>query len=615
MTGTDEELLRAHFPALAQRIRQRLAGANGKGATFSIERAATGDPSLRVNGILAHSIRDPRREARKLAETFRGDGPLVILGLGLGYVAEAAIELDQDRPIIIVERDLDSLALAFRERDLSFLIIREGTVFVVGGPPDGVLAALDAFNGIAKVVSNRAIRALDEAWFDAVESAVHTWTAKDEINAATLKRFAKRWVRNLAANLDSIRDLPGVARLAGCATGLPTLIIAAGPSLDEVLPFLPALSRRCIIIAVDTALRAITAAGVEPDFVLVVDPQFWNARHLDHCSAPRSVLISESTVYPSVLRSTERPAFGRAFLCASFFPLGRFIEDRVDAKGELGAGGSVATTAWDFARVLGASPLWVAGLDLSFPDLKTHFRGALFEERTHGESRRFAPAELRSFHALRDGQPFRAEDASGGRVLTDKRLSLYAAWFESRFRRHTEARPRSLSAHGLRISGMDPCSVEEILALGDRRAEIDGRLAASLSAAESTYNEEGERAERALRYEVAVTELVSGLAEITTVARDAVAECVSALASFDKGAEVSATLEALEAANAAITTSSVKDVAGFLFPPLSELEAELGSAGEDKLRRHLALSKRLYERLAESADYHARILLPRAKKR
>jgi hypothetical protein len=162
---------------------------------------------------------------------------------------------------------------------------------------------------------------------------------------------------------------------------------------------------------------------------------------------------------------------------------------------------------------------------------------------------------------------------------------------------------------------MDPCSVEEILSLRERRAEIDGRLAASLSAAESAYNEEGVRVERSLRYEAAVTELVRGLAEITTVALRAAAECASALASLEVGAAVTATLDALDAANAAITTSSVKDVAGFLFPPLSELEAELGSAGGDKMRRHLELSKRLYERLAESADYHGRILLPRAKNR
>ncbi|GHU86294.1 hypothetical protein FACS189473_5530 [Spirochaetia bacterium] len=355
-----------------------------------------------------------------------------------------------------------------------------------------VMGALRLFKGKPEIIRNRALMTLDEAWYADAERHIGTWTSKDAVNQATLKRFGKRWVRNLAANMESIRDLPGVGRLAGvlrtCAPqacgDIPVLLAAAGPSLDGIVPYLPALAERCVVAAVDTSLNLLLKAGVDPDFALVVDPQYWNVRHLDRAKAPKTCLVAESAVYPSALRgflpqkvspSAENmaagaampytAAFERAYLCGSVFPLGRFIEERVDPKGSLGTGGSVATTAWDFARLLGASSIWIAGLDLSFPGLKTHFKGALFENRALAESGRLDPAETRSVRALRDGLPFSAPSAEGGTVLTDRRLSLYAAWFENRFRLYPNLRNYSFSAGGLAIPGLIPAKPEDLLAL------------------------------------------------------------------------------------------------------------------------------------------------------
>jgi hypothetical protein len=305
-------------------------------------------------------------------------------------------------------------------------------------------------------------------------------------------------------------------------------------------------------------------------------------------------LVAESAVYPAVLGST----FSRAFLCSSLFPLGKFVEDAVDPKGLLGAGGSVATTAWDFARLLGASSVWAAGLDLSFPDLKTHFKGALFEERTHAESTRTQPGELWSFKALRDGLPFSAADASGGSVLTDRRLSLYAAWFENRFRRFPGAAPLSLSRRGLRIGGMETRSIEELLALPDRRAEIDRRLGEAFAGEDRRFLAPAERGRREAAFSRRLEELEAALEALAEISRNAAAEAEAGLGAGIDGR----TLEALERAEAAVGSSSVKEIAGFLFPPVAELEAVLERDPEDPLRRHVRFALLLYRRIAENAE-------------
>ena len=399
---------------------------------IKIESSQSGDPSLCVRGIHVHSPRDPVREGQRLATAgINGNGPVVILGFGLGYTAQASAcaVAETGRPVIIVEKYRNLLLKALELRDFSDFLSKNRIIFIVGGSGDGIVNALaiaaelickeasaqtvDEEKSAPSVIRNKALFDLDKDWYGAIEEKIRTWTMKDDVNTATFKRFGRRWVRNLSRNMSAIRDFPGISRLSELAAegssgeSVPVFLSAAGPSLDKTADLLRDIHRRCIVVAVDTNLRFFLKNGIEPDFVLVVDPQFWNSRHLDRCVCEKTALVAESAVFPPVLRLP----FKKTFLCGSLFPLGTFIEKQVDPKGRLGAGGSVATTAWDFARSLGAKDIWIAGLDLAFPSLKTHFRGARFEDISNSMSCRFNPVEKWVVRALRDGFPFKAPSA------------------------------------------------------------------------------------------------------------------------------------------------------------------------------------------------------------
>jgi hypothetical protein len=434
-------ILRKRYPGLLEEILKD----EHRGEELTIETAASGAPTMTINGLYIHSPRDPQREGHRLAEAGLADAPtgensltvpVVVLGFGLGYAAEAAGELAPQRPLIIVEKNLYCLRRAFEQRDLSRFLTRLNVAFVPGG--EGVVKALSLFEKSGEersapiIIRNKTLTSIDEQWYQSLENRIRAWSMRDDVNTATQKRFGKRWIRNLSRNMHAIRDIPGISRLAELAAQpepIPVFLAAAGPSLDSITPLLKEIHRRCIMVAVDTNLRYMQRNGIDPDFTLVVDPQFWNCRHLDRCTSAHTRLIVESATYPPVLRLP----FKGVYLCSSLFPLGQFIENRVDPKGVLGAGGSVATAAWDFCRMLGTREIWIGGLDLSFPGLKTHFKGALFEEKALAESSRLNPTETWLVHALRDGIPFKAAARNGGQVLTDRRLSLYAAWFENRF--------------------------------------------------------------------------------------------------------------------------------------------------------------------------------------
>jgi hypothetical protein len=360
MLASNAAILNKNYPGLTEELDKTGEDEAFAPQDIKTEVSAAGALSLLVKGIHIHSPRDPLREAGRLAEAaIAGEaaavGSVVILGFGLGYAAEAAARLAPGRPLIIVEKRRELLKKTLETRDLGDFLGKNRVVFVLAGSGEAVTGALALFEkkgekSAPAIIRNRALMGLDEAWYGAVEGRIKTWLSRDDVNRATLKRFGKRWIRNLSKNLSAIRDLPGVKGLENVLKGrdIPVFLAAAGPSLDQSEPYLEQIARRCLVVAVDTSLRFLIHRGIDPDFVVSVDPQYWNFRHLDRVPAPNTRLIAESAVYPPCLRH----GFKGTLLCGSLFPLGSFIETRVDPKGELGAGGSVATTTWDFGGTI-----------------------------------------------------------------------------------------------------------------------------------------------------------------------------------------------------------------------------------------------------------------------
>jgi hypothetical protein len=143
------------------------------------------------------------------------------------------------------------------------------------------------------------------------------------------------------------------------------------------------------------------------------------------------------------------------------------------------------------------------------------------------------------------------------------------------------------------------------LALPERRDGINRILDAVFSRIEEDFYRPDRAAERETRYRSALEALAGGLEHIKALAEEAAEEADRAYRRASPGEGI---LQKLDEVNRAISASAVMDVAGFLFPPLADLEADLQSPVSEPLRRHLELSARLYRSLAEAAGYNLAVL-------
>ncbi len=436
-----------------------------------LETATNGSLTLIAAGRYLHSRHNPERDASRALEAAarREPAAMVLFGLGLGYHADYLIEHTESTRIIVFEPVAEIVAITTEHGSLARL--RQSgrlTLATDSRSLAGILPQI-AGEGFETFVLPGTERLSNE--YAAARRVTDAFSRRLEINRNTLQRFGRLWVRNLCRNLDALAHAYGVTTLAGSFSDVPVLLLAAGPTLDQILPILPDLARRYLVVAVDTAIAPALRVGVHPDFAVVVDPQYWNTRHLDRMKAKGTMLVSEASAHPRVFQS-----FGaQTFLCSSVFPLGRAFEESIGRFGSLGAGGSVATTAWDLARLIGATEITLAGLDLGFPAGRTHCRSSYFEHLALLSGTRFTTAESVVFRYVWSAEPSPIAANDGGEILSDRRMEVYHRWFTEQISLPGAPPTKTITVGGAAIEGVTRLSPELALDRPVQRDRIDRR--------------------------------------------------------------------------------------------------------------------------------------------
>ena len=480
---------------------------------WSLENAKNGMITASEGGVRLHSGYNPEREACGAVsrdEVF-SKSAIVFYGFGLGYhvieCAKKIREIGSQRGcniqrdggsqcggaiprLVLIEPDVAHFFAAMTVLDWTPVFEVENLVLAVGAPAESVLPLLEDGSKVnigetgvsdAYFFDIPAFTGHAAAYFDTVRSIVKRNQRKNEINAATLKKFGRLWCRNSLKNLGEFSKWGLVSCLENKAfdddgNALPFLIIGAGPSLETILPYIKDLQERSITVCVETALKALLRNGVQPDFVILTDPQFWAYRHIAGLRAPESFFITEISAYPSVFRFQCR----KLLLCASQFPLGQFIQKKLSLEsGDLGTGGSVASSAWNFARLAGAREIFTAGLDFAFPDKQTHIKGSSAEQTYHTLASRLLTPDKFTAGALYSANATPGKDYNGSPVLTESRKKMFAWWFEARLAACPETKTYTLDPRGLSVPGIAAAEPAELL----RSPQITSRKSRVLAAA------------------------------------------------------------------------------------------------------------------------------------
>jgi len=382
--------------------------------------------------LFVHSRVDPLREAERfIAEVDPSDRDLIIvLGFGFGYHCELLLgKVSSGVNVIAIEKDEVLLKKAFQSRDFENLIKSEN-FYILADPSESYLA--DVFRGKSSrnvlFITHRGAAQLHPDYYQNVISIIKSYISTKDVNIATLARFEKTWGSNTARNIGVISRSCGVNQFFNMFNGIPAIVVAAGPSLTQSLGFIKDNISKAVIIAVDTSYKLLIDNDITPHFCLSVDPQLINARYYEGIGKTDTILVSDPTVHPSIFRFFK----GRVSVTGIAFDMMKWIGDICGEKGELTHGGSVSTNAYDFARRLGASPVFMVGQDLSFTSGLAHAKGSYLDEQIHNRTYRFNNAQMYNRRQLASLPPVYLKGVRGERVRTNQKMMIFQNWFEKR---------------------------------------------------------------------------------------------------------------------------------------------------------------------------------------
>ncbi len=183
---------------------------------------------------------------------------------------------------------------------------------------------------------------------------------------------------------------------------IPVIITGSGPSLDKAMPVIQKARNNCLIIAASSSVLALSSAGLPADIVIATDGGSWALKHIypfyrnkknantvalavnlcaalpSQCADTAQLIINDGSFWQSiVLHELNLPSV--------------IIPQR----------GTVTATAVELAMILSSGNIYLAGLDFSVNDIRTHARPYGFDSLFYGNANRFVPFYSQSYARAR----------------------------------------------------------------------------------------------------------------------------------------------------------------------------------------------------------------------
>lgn len=377
------QAMKARFPAAAQRI---LAAAPDPDLTLFEQAGKLPTAAYCRDGKehLLHSKYDPRREAEKLVagHHLAESSNIVVLGCGFGYHVRLLAERERHRDFIVVcEQNPAILKAAFTVLDFTDVLSCKNVLWSVGDEPSQSVRLINEGMGISIVantiafVDHQPSLAIADPYYTAVRRAFENYAVYATVNVNTQIERTRDFVGNAFKNAEAfVRALP-VSDLFGCGRGVAAFVVGAGPSLDKTVHLLHEAKGKAIIIAVDSAVSALVAHGIEPDFIVSIDFTPHTLHYFKGIDTGRAALVFDSEIHPGVLAEFS----GRKYVV--HLPkksVSEWYTTIVGNKGAIQKGLSVSHVGMLLAAAMEAEEIVLVGQDLAYPRAHWHAKGSHF---------------------------------------------------------------------------------------------------------------------------------------------------------------------------------------------------------------------------------------------
>ncbi len=343
-----------------------------------------------------HSMVNPEREGMKIASLYRQEGYIVFLGFGSGYHIIPFLESPSITHLLIIDKDESIFRSILQKFDLRRLILDPRSYFLISEEPKTIeehfySSYIPAVSGDLQTINLRPRIQTESEYFDEIIGLLKECISSVSDDYTVQSYFGKKWYINTLSNLPAAQTT---------ATTLPpirrALITGAGPSLENQIPKIKEFHESGFLIATDTSFPALKSNGVKPDIVISIDCQQISYMHFLSGFPADIPLVLDLASPPDLTKLTDK-----LFFFTSGHPLSQYVNTNwrqfpyIDTSG-----GNVSHAALSLANGLGASEIYLFGMDFSYPEGKSYAVGTYIYPFFRVRENRYQPIENLFFSFL-----------------------------------------------------------------------------------------------------------------------------------------------------------------------------------------------------------------------
>lgn len=349
-----------------------------------IESIETKDGNLAVNirykskDYRLNSSYRPIEEARRWAEQFKFiDINTIVNMFGFGngvFARELCNKMDEKDLLLIYEPCFEIFYHALINYDISDILLDKRVfIFVNDVNQDDFRRVSNAITNMSNINSQiQCIYPNYDKIF--VEECIQFFKdLKDSfisvrINTNTLINFSETDIVNTFKNMKFVKESSSIHELKKIIpTGVPAILVAAGPSVEENIEVLKRAKGRAIIFAVDRILDYLLDSGVEPDFVLTIDGK----KGVEYFTKRLNVKIPLIAYFEANYEIMNIHQGIKIFCTYNSFIQGLFSFTNHVPPNVIPSG-SVALVGFTACAVLGFKNIILVGQDLAYDCEKSH---------------------------------------------------------------------------------------------------------------------------------------------------------------------------------------------------------------------------------------------------
>lgn len=436
------ETLEKKYPDLYRRLKRKDIGIP---ENLEVLDCRDGNKTLKAKCggrmFLLHSMYDPVAEAERFArEKINGaSGINLLYGFGMGYHVRKLLDLLPDNGELHVF-DINSgvFVAAMMCNDLTDIVSDRRVTLEISDSLGDILPPMEKLLtkecGMNVILHVPSVQIIPDEMED-FKFVMEDWNIRKSVD----EKYGSLLSDNRSSNLLLLKR--NVGEFFDKFTGMPFLIVSAGPSLEKNVDLIKEIEGRAVIISAGSALKFLLKRGIKPDFFVLIDPMEIIYKQVEGIEDIDVTAIFLSTACRLAVQEYKGPKFA-AIQDESHMSDG-------EEKFLIKTGGSVATTALDIALKMGANPVIFVGQDLAYQGDKHHI-----SEYVHNDY-------LGDIKPVDNMRKVKGQD--GELLNTTLGLLSYKRWIENRIRDEADVVFINSTEGGAFIKGAKHISLKETI--------------------------------------------------------------------------------------------------------------------------------------------------------